>query len=382
MAKREVVWTKYLTMRTLLRAWYVFENKNFKREIFLTKESTKASFAACHNALYNGLYYPHEELESNTALIRLKEKRELKRNATIANFMSPQEILMNIHAMYDCANSIHEAGSSATNEDIYSLCKENGTKHNLQQAKLNPKYICSEPEALVEVQPNCQRFVKKLKTNLKLANFVPATVYSELDSETKKEKFNQALTKYKKAYNTFCCSLAKHSIISQTSREKVFQIIDSGFYGTKLPFYGVDFNSLTLKENVEQLLTRKELEANTEKLTKLSSFLKNTSFKTIPQLETSLHNESNKIRQNYIDKNNTYPECNKGFYNAFASALSLAFEFKDLKIEELGQNIDGEIAEMINKIKSLKKLLASSKNIEEIDKTREKLNQISKILND
>lgn len=188
MAKREIVWTKYLTMRTLLRAWYVFENKNFKREIFLTKESTKASFAACHNALYNGLYYPDEELESNAALIRIKEKRELKKNATIANFMSPQEILMNIHAMYDCANSIHEAGLNATNEQIYYLCKENGIKHNLQQAKLNPKYICNEPEALVEVQPNCQRFVKKLKNNLKLANFVPATVYSELDSATKKRK--------------------------------------------------------------------------------------------------------------------------------------------------------------------------------------------------
>lgn len=382
MAKREIVWTKYLTMRTLLRAWYVFENKNFKREIFLTKESTKASFAACHNALYNGLYYPDEELESNAALIRIKEKRELKKNATIANFMSPQEILMNIHAMYDCANSIHEAGLNATNEQIYYLCKENGIKHNLQQAKLNPKYICNEPEALVEVQPNCQRFVKKLKNNLKLANFVPATVYSELDSATKKEKFNQALAKYKKSYNNFCCVLAKHSIISQSSRAKVFQIVDSAFYGTKLPYFGVDFHSLILKENVEQLVTRKELEANTEKLSKLAKFLKNTSFKTIPQLETSLHNEANKFRQNFIENNKTYPECNKGFYNAFASALSQAFEFKDLKIDELGQNIEGEVAEMILKIKSLKKILSSSKNIEEIDKSREKLNQINKILND
>lgn len=381
MAKREIVWTRYLTMRTLLRAWYVFENKNFKREIFLTKESTKASFAACHNALYNGLYYPDEELENNTALRRLKEKRELKKNATIANFMSPQEILMNIHAMYDCANSIHEVGSKATNDEIYSLCKQNGIKQNYMQKQLNPKFICSEPESLVEVQPNCQRFVKKLKTNLKLANFVPATVYSEINSKTKQEKFTLALEKYLKAYNNFCLTLAKHSILSQNAREKTLQIIDSGFYATKLPFFGVSFHALTQKENVEELITRKELEANTKKLVEISKFLKNNSFKTVEHFEKSILLVAEKLRQNFIDKNLTYPECNKGFYNAFACALAQTFEYQDIKIEELGQNFEGEVANMIIKIKQLKKILLSSKDITEVDKAKTKLNEINNILN-
>lgn len=380
MAKREpIVWTKYLTTRALLRAWYVFENNNFKKEIYKTRETTKASYAGCHNALYNGLYFPYEILEKNLALVKIKQQRQLKERSTIANFMAPDEILMNIHAMHDCAQSIKIAGTNVSNTDQYNFCRNAGILNNYINKKINKAKVCAEPEAMIMVQPNCQKYLKKIRKDLKLASFVPSSIFKEDSTQQKIWKFEEAKRKYTAEYNNLLTTLTKITS-NKDSQKRILQIIDSAYMGTSLPLYGLDINKTIMASNAHELITRKEVVNNTLKLKSANDFLQENKFSKASELEKELYKNIRKEKLDYIIKNKTYPEVGKGFYNTFASLLSHNLVYQDIKISELTPNIDEEIQEVLLTISKLNANLSKTTDQNEIEKYKGKIQKIKQKL--
>ena len=65
--KQNIVWSKYLSERTILRAWFILENNYFKKAIRKTNVETEsnANYGKCHNALYSGLYFSEYPCDSS-----------------------------------------------------------------------------------------------------------------------------------------------------------------------------------------------------------------------------------------------------------------------------------------------------------------------------
>lgn len=391
MSNNQIVWTKYLTTRALLRAWYIFENNCFKHELDEIRKNNESKinrsiFGECHNALYNGLYFPNQIMEKNKALKLIKHERGFTKRATIANFMNPKEILMNIHAMYDCSKLLKSANTEEIN-DLKYLCYEQGCKNNLQQHNISAKNLFEDPQSLKPVQRNCYPYVKKIKNNLKLADFVPSTVYSEYNTAQKQQRFKNNLKQYQNAYNDFKIALAYHSIISESANKKVLATVDCAFYSTNLPRFGVNIHTLTEKANVHALVSNNDLIVNTFKLKKISGFLKQNSFENFENLIKKVESFTEKLRINFIDKKHTYPEASKGFLNSFAIAISKSLEIQNHNIseKEFGHNIKSELLELLNKMEeishklnteidnlSLQKI-SNAKNAEDIIREKEEL---------
>ena len=128
---QEIVWTKYLSERTLLKAWHILENNYFKGAIKKIRENGgEVSYAMGHNSLYMGLYFGDEKFEpTDKPLPRLKEQKGLKKYITISNVMPPYEILKNIHAMHiagrDILNNLTQIEQN--NSTLYKICHRAGT---------------------------------------------------------------------------------------------------------------------------------------------------------------------------------------------------------------------------------------------------------------
>lgn len=389
MAKKEIVWTKYLSERTLLRAWYILENNFFKSAIKKAQVSDTstghASFAKCHNALYTGLYFPQQEYyEFYKPIPEIKKAKNLVKGGVMANTMPPYEILKNIHAMNIAGDLIltNSKINSLVNdtlpysEHLYKTSYEAGKK--ISNIDVLNKLVNSDPESLKPVQTNCYRFVKKIKADLKLGKTI-GTVYSE-SKKFKEERFQQSVSKYNSAYAQFVLALANYGILGQEKIKLMLSYLDNGLYQTMVGHLGFSFNELMKKENLDQLVTRKEIDLHTEKLNKATSALhKFKNRYNLTNLQTLMKRVGDNLRTSYIEKNKVYPECNKGFYNAFAMMLSMNFE--KLNPQEIKtKNYPLLFDKLIQKINVLKQDFNATKSTETKQDIQTKLDEIEKIL--
>ena len=98
------------------------ENNNFKYSIKQSQKDAKVNYASLHNALYSGLYYPNRPFEYNHRTIEdIRDARNI--SGAIANYMGRNEILKNIHAMYECADYVRKNITAGYNSKL--LAKRN-----------------------------------------------------------------------------------------------------------------------------------------------------------------------------------------------------------------------------------------------------------------
>ena len=384
--KKEIVWSQYLTERTLLRAWYILENNYFKSSIkkYIEGQGGKVSssyYSKCHNALYTGIYFPNREYE--TSFKPLPEIKKLKmlpaRSGVIANTMPPYEILQNIHAMHTAGKSISNLGKlnqQLNTNDLYLLSNSAGKLHNKNKVDIN--LVNKNSQALKPVQENCYRFVKKIKNDLKLGKPV-GTVYSE-GKQNKQNRFNSALQNYNTHLNNLKTSLNAFGVFGQEKHNKVLQSLDNGLYDTIIANLGFSFDELTKKENASSYITTSELKLHTAKLklaNKKLSTIKSCSFN---ELCKNMEDVGGFVRLKYMQAKQVYPECNKGFYNSFAEMLSKNYESQQICDNAQVKNYPEEIEQIIKKMQLLKNELVNSKDQNNQKQIMEKIDNISQIL--
>lgn len=385
--KKEIVWSKYLTERTLLRAWYILENNYFKSVIKKSvegEEKTRASsahYSRCHNALYTGLYFPEQEYLTNfKPLPIIKENKNLqKKSGVIANTMPPYEILQNIHAMHNAGKSISafiKENGFTDMQDLYMLSNSAGKLHS--QNKVDINLVNEDAEALKPVQTNCYRFVKKIKADLKLGKPV-GTVYTE-SKQHKQENFDKALENYQAELKYFKANLNAFGVFGQEKHDKIMQSLDNGLYDTMIASLGFSFDNLTQKENLSNFVTTKELKLHTLKLYLASKRLQSIKLCDFNSLCQKMQEVGSFARVNYIEANKVYPECSKGFYNAFAEMLSQNYENQQLIDNTQVKNYPEIISQIIQKMQTLKSQLITSKNQEQQKQIMKKVDDISQIL--
>ena len=393
MAKKQIVWSQYLSERTLLRAWYTLENNYFKSAIKRTvvgnTKSGQASFAKCHNALYTGLYFGDGfDYLTFKPVPEIKKNKGLTKGGVIANTMPPYEILKNIHAMNKAGNEILTNGNlikvyngfDNTSGNIYEICFNAGK--DVAKIQIDNNLVNKDKDALNPIQKPCYSQVKKIKEHLKLGKPV-GTVYGP-SKQFKKEKFDESVKKYKQAYEKFVLSLANYGIFGQEKINLMLQSLDNGLYQTMIGNLGFNFNDLMQKENLQDLVSRKEIELHTNKLN-LACSLKTLNYFDKSNLETFskyMKFIGGRLRENYISKNKVYPECNKGFYNEFANMLSQNFEKNKLDGKEAVKNYPELFNKIIKEMQVLKQIFVTSNNIEYKKEVQKKLDDIEKTLVD
>lgn len=381
MARKEqqIVWTKYLSERTLLKAWHILENNYFKSAIKKARDNGGVvSYAVAHNALYAGLYFPDEKfMTSDKPLAMIKQELGLKKYITISNVLPPHQVLKNIHAMHVAGKSILDNMQKIQQNDGYTYALCNYAGRQIHDENIDAKKVNRDKKSLEPVQPNCYRYVKKIKRDLALGKPI-GTVFDEGD-KSKQQKFDIALKKYQDAFKKFENELQNHGVLAGDSQKTCFAQLDNGLYCTMLGNVGFDITELLQKQNPNAYVSRKELELHTKKLLTATKTLQKTNAISFNELKKILLGCGEQMRKDFVLTNKTYPECAKGFYNALANVLSKNLQYINVFDESQTKNYPSELKEILQKISKLEQTFKSS-NAEEKQKASEKLEKIAHIL--
>lgn len=377
---KDIVWTKYLSERTLLKAWHILENNYFKGAIKKVRDNGGVvSYSMGHNSLYMGLYFSEEDfLPSDKPLLKIRQNLGLKSYVTISNVLPPYEVLKNIHAMHIAGKNIFENLSEIQNNSglVYELCHQAGKQ--MANVDIDKTKVNSDSQSLVLVQPNCYRYVKKIKKDLSLGKPI-GTVFGE-GKKAKSQKFKNALKKYNDVYLKIVAELENHGIFGAEKQKACLAELDNGLYCTMLGNVGFDINELLQKQNPNDYVSRKELELHTQKLLLATKKLEKTSVESFNDIKKDMWALGDDLRKKYIFENKTYPECGKGFYNCLASVLVKNMKYVNIFDEAQTKNYPKELKEIMQKIAKLEQQYQESKSEEQKKKIFDKMDKIAEIL--
>jgi hypothetical protein len=335
----KTVWTDYLTEQAVFRFWYVLENNNFKNAIKKAQKNAKMSYSIMHNALYAGLYFPNASYEyGDKPLAQIKLGKGLAANATIANFMDRHEILKNIHAMSDCAYAIRTYAPYGYNAKMFAnLFREIGEKEAYTpiQYSINPKLLNIATPNQDEQTPNKPNRYRLAKNLAKLAKQQPV-VFATKPLQKKKQEFETALADYKKAKQDFDNALIKKGILDANSRQKLHNALDTGFYRSVIPNYGFSIQNVVdnFATDLSRYITKRELKGHATKYAYAKDMVESSQTKQLGELAEQLRKQGVRMREKFIYNYTTYPECSKGFINAFCLMLAKANDYDASLLEK------------------------------------------------
>jgi len=381
---QEIVWTKYLSERTLLKAWHILENNYFKGAIKKVRDNGgEVSYAMAHNSLYMGLYFRNERFDpTDKPLPRIKEQKGLKKSTTISNVMPPYEILKNIHAMDIAGRKILDnlLQIEVYNRGLYFICHDVGKEvsYACDYDQVDVTKVNSDSQSLIPVQPNCYRFVKKIKRDLALGKPI-GTVYGESKYE-KDKRFAVKLDSYKKAYEEFVKELQNHGIFAKEKQNACLAELDNGLFCMMLGNVGFDINELLAKEKPNDYISRNELVLHTKKLKLAKKALEQTEQASFNGLKNVLLYTGQKLRSDFIRENKNYPECGKGFYNALANVLAKNMQFVNIFDDSQTKNYPAELKKIMQKMAGFQKIYETSGSEQEKRIIMDKMNKIAEIL--
>lgn len=377
MAKgKGIVWTKFLEEEAIYRFWYVLENNNFKKAIKDAQKEGRMSYSIAHNALYAGLYYPDKKYTYGDKVLRdIKEERELKKRDTLANFMSREEILENIHAMYECACMIRDHTPFGYNavmftREFYRIGqreKQLSSKKNIEPKLLH--FAFPQEDETTPNKPNRYRLAKKF---VKLQKNGLVYSFKTQYPQCLQEIFEQNLLKFKTNYQKLNDALVLNGITDLKKRQRLINSIDCGFYRTILPHYGFSIKDLAEKDCASDLITVGELNAHAKKFEDATNVILENKNLPLVELAEKLKQSGEKSRDNYISIHRTYPETKKGFLNAFCEMIAKAYEYDTTLLENgLGRstsNIIKKIIETLQLLDNEYKIAESPREKEDIEK--------------
>lgn len=380
---RGIVWTNYLQEEALFRFWYLLENNNFKSAIKNAQKEGKMSYSIAHNALYAGLYYPQNPYTyGDRVLVNIKEERELKKSATIANFMQREEILENIHAMYECATMIRDYSPYGYNavmftKEFFNIGRREKEKSN--QTKIDAKllyFATANENELTPNKPNRYRLAKNF-AKTQAANLE----YNFKNSSERNINFDGAMQDYKNNNQQLNDTLVLNGITDLKKREKLINSVTCGFYRTVLPHYGLSIKGLTETSAPKELITSKELVTLSQMLIDATEVAKQNKDLPLNELADKLKQSGEKSREAFVKQNKTYPETKKGFMNAFCEMLAKAYVYDETILEEgLGRSMPDVIEKILKTMTKLKEEFAQNPSGKEKEELTKQVTNIQKAL--
>lgn len=385
MAKK-IVWTNYLKDEAIYRYWYVLENNNFKKAIKHHKTDKDMTCANMHNALYSGLYYPQEGFNfQDRTVLRLRKERGIPYNRPIANFMSRDEILMNIHAMNDAAYSLRTLSKFGYNSklfasEFYNLGKEENERRI--KMKIKPKALyphVGKKEERELNKPNRYNLARKLLKSLKKEGYTPQ--FTTVSKRENKELFKKALNNYLKAKFVFENTIKTIGIYQLEKKAMLKEQLDSGFYRSVIPHYGFSIDNILFTDHLEQVITAKELNIHAKKFEAATKALTENKELSYKELLTVMYKTGKAVRNEYIEKNHTYPEIGKGFKNAFCEMISHQLSLNPQVFEDKEKiNVNDFSSKLIHAILRLKSVYNESKNEQEKQEIKVQLEKFRQAL--
>lgn len=386
MAKK-IIWSNYLKEEAIFRFWYTLENNNFKNAIKFAQKQGKMNYAYMHNALYSGLYYPEKNYEYPYRAIKdIRKDKNLKYNATIANFMPRDEILMNIHSMNESARAIRKLAPFGYNAKLFAkefnMIGKDETAL-LQKIKIkNDSLFNSTPQTEDELVPNKPNRYNLSRTFLKQQKNNPF-VFKKDTSKERDSHFKKALAKYKKAKASFDYQLNSLNIKEDNKNSLLSQFLDAGLYRSSIAHFGFDFDFLVSQaKDPKQIVTAKELLLHADKFTRGAKVLSGLkTFKGASQVEEDLIEAGLKSRLNFIKQEKSYPETKIGFLNAFCEMISHNLEINPLLKDKVIEKDTPKMADtLIDVILKLKNQYLETKDKEERKEIDLQMKKIQKSL--
>lgn len=375
MSKR-TVWTDYLTEEAVYRFWYTLENNNFKNSIKKAQKNAKMNYANMHNALYSGLYFPDSPFVYGYRTVQdIRVLKNLGDREALANNMTRDEMLKNIHAMFQCANYVKTYAPYGYNAKMFAKQFFSiGLEANKEAEKMehrNPTLKKKQSETTEEV-PNRYRLSKSLQKLAKSEHII----YKQYRSEDMPALYEEALKKYQLKKAEFAMAIAK---FDDSSKKTLSNSLDSGFYNTVLPFYGFDIANIITDANDNNLVvTRHELLGHAKKFDLATKAINENSEKSFPEL-CEIARESGQRARDMMENFCHVPECQKGFINEFCDMLAKIDQFDPSILIRLQDTDIPEI--MKNMITVVQNLLNSYTKTEDPIEKQEIKEQVEKIKN-
>ena len=377
MAKK-VVWTNYIAAEAIFRFWYTLENNNFKNAIKKAQKEGRMNYSHMHNALYAGLYFPEKEFVYGQSTIKnLRIEREAK--GALANYMSREEIIKNIHAMYECAQYIRENAPFGYNaklfaKEFFKIGKEASHQEKIQ--KMNPKLILIDKPNQDEKTPNSpQRFNLSKKFAKKMRD--EKVVFYGQTSEDRTKRLISAKHKYHNAWADFNNYLASRNITtSQVCHLE--KVLNASLYRTILPFYNLDMEKLMISGNGAAHI--KEYELHTEKFKLVLKVLKKSNDFSMDYLNKRMKEVGAKSRNDFMKKNKNFPESYKGFLNAFCEMLIQVYVFEAPEQTKQNYTLPEIVEKLMETIQKLNNQYQTSTSAEEKQEIELQMKNIQKAM--
>lgn len=298
------------------------DSKNF------CKEDDRTIFSHVYSAIYGGLYgYNYVDVTSH-CLDTIKEKKGLKKNQNLVDFLSPQEVRKVSIALYTLINQIqqhklsnklqtasmanfyfvaklaHKAGVAAQNA---VLTKNSEFKSREFTATYSAKTVSNNTEEAIKQGTFSHMNFQCLKQS--------DPQYSEIRKQIIEKK-----CEYIRLKNDIIKLLRNH-YISDAQIDQVFGAVDEGYYLSKyFRKHNNSINNLICRDNF--LPTKNDMDEQINKLT-LTKIILNNYFKkdTSQNVFADVLNEAftcgNKARAHCMNKLSTSPE----YLTSFAAAL-------------------------------------------------------------
>ena len=360
----KIVWTDYLTEQAVFRLWYTLENNNFKNAIKTAQKNAKMSYSIMHNALYSGLYYPQNNYEYGfRAIKQIREDKQLSVSSTIANFMDRDEILRNIHAMFECASAVRKFAPYGYNTKLFAgefFAIGAAEANKSATTKVDAKLLNITTPNQNELAPNKPNRYRLSKSLIKVCKEKPM-VLSTLSTQEKKKKFEQAYTSFTAAKQAFEMALVSYGVADTAKREKLNGALDSGFYRTAITNYGFNIADILKEGDKRSVITKKELLGHARKFEQATNVVQTSTRLPLVELAEKLKASGEQSRALFVKNNRTYPECNKGFVNAFCEMLAKVYEYDASILENgLGRSLPEVMDILMNTLSKLQKQYTSA----------------------
>ena len=331
-------WTDMLTnydiKKLVERMLFSMEYKYLTHNIKSAQKEAKMSYSVMFNSIVAGIFFPESAYEYGTKsyVKEYRQKLGLAKNAVLADYISSEDMYKIIHTLHSCSELLISNKDFGWNAKMFAyqfnqIAKEINKKVNQNKIEAKSVFLTERIKGVGEkskyrlgVAKTLIRHVKKEGSTIALRPYTKKRAQA---------KFEEELKNYNAKKQLFHEQLEKRTI-SEEKRRKLTAALDSGFYGTVIPYFGFNIESLMKRNDANIYLSKREITGHINKFIKATEVLKNNQKTPLVELAEKLEVAGRESRNEFITTHHAYPEHTKGFYN---SCIEM-FADKNMKYDE------------------------------------------------
>lgn len=308
--------------RALFRNMFTKDYIIYKSEIGSIGYYDPSLYLQLNNAIYKGIYTPEQpNYEGKHIIEEVKAQRNMKTDYSLVDYMNAFEIRLNAQAVFIAAIRTHNLHvcNQDTRQNLVETCFRAGRIARSEAKHLRLGGNKLDLSAPIIKHSNSTLLVKKFETRVKRGE-IDREIFHEKTRVEKDEAMEKALGEYRQAFEELRREFIYHGIYDQDLRKDLHNRLDTGFYQTSLiSSYGINIKYLLSKENWKELVSLKDLLANTYKYNKAIDKMREMSPNDLSQkgLLSRMYNVGADARKQLLLTTNEIPETFTGFLNAY-----------------------------------------------------------------